>query len=179
MLIILDRDGVINHDSDQYIKSPDEWHPIDGSLEAVARLIKAGHTVVVATNQSGIARGYYTLATLDDIHQKMHNALSEHDVQLHGVYFCPHHPDDNCVCRKPATGLLEQIAKDFNADLSQAFMLGDSLSDIKVAQAMSCPVALVKTGKGERTLAKGEGLENVPVYNDLSSWVDQWLTSHM
>ncbi|MDF1653834.1 MAG: D-glycero-beta-D-manno-heptose 1,7-bisphosphate 7-phosphatase [Coxiellaceae bacterium] len=171
MLVILDRDGVINHDSDHYIKSPEEWLPIDGSLEAIARLIKAGHQVVVATNQSGVARGYYTLATLDDIHQKMHDALAEHEAKFHGVYFCPHHPDEGCDCRKPAPGLLQQIAKDFNADLSQAVMLGDKLSDIQVAQAAGCPAVLVRTGRGEQTIAKGEGLEGVPVYDDLSAWV--------
>ncbi len=172
MLVILDRDGVINHDSDDYIKSPDEWLPIDGSLEAISQLIKAGHQVVVATNQSGIARGYYTLATLDDIHNKMHGLLAELDVELHGVYYCPHHPDEGCDCRKPAPGMLEQIAKDFNTDLSQAVMLGDKLSDIQVAQAAGCPAVLVRTGRGEQTIAKGKGLDGVEVYDDLSSWVE-------
>lgn len=173
MLIILDRDGVINHDSDHYIKSPDEWLPIDGSLAAIAALKKAGHQVVIATNQSGIARGLYDEATLARIHEKMADLLSEYDVVIDGIYYCPHHPDEQCCCRKPAPGLLQQIAQDFDADLSKAVMVGDKLTDIEVASVMHCPAVLVKTGKGERTLAKGLGDFQVQVFDDLAHWVNQ------
>lgn len=177
MLIILDRDGVINHDSDYYIKSPDEWLPIEGSLEAIAHLKHAGHKVVVATNQSGIARGYYTESTLEDIHKKMHDLLAQHGATIDGVYYCPHHPDHGCKCRKPEPGMLLKIAEDFSENLSEAVMLGDKLSDIQVAQAADCPAVLVKTGRGERTIQKGIGLEGVPVFDDLSAWTEHLLQS--
>ncbi len=173
MLIILDRDGVINHDSDQYIKSADEWLPIDGSLAAIAALKKAGHTVVVATNQSGIARGLYDEKALSLIHDKMQGLLAEYDVLLDGIYYCPHHPDEQCNCRKPAPGLLQQIAKDFDADLSQAVMVGDKLTDVEVATVMNCPAVLVKTGKGQLTLDKGLGPYQAQVFDDLAHWVSE------
>jgi D-glycero-D-manno-heptose 1,7-bisphosphate phosphatase len=177
VLIILDRDGVINHDSDHYIKSPEEWLPIEGSLAAIAALKNAGHTVVVATNQSGIARGLYTDETLQRIHEKMHACLAKHGVTLDGVYYCEHHPDESCVCRKPATGMLQQIAVDFSADLSQAVMLGDKLTDIQVAQSMGCPPVLVRSGRGLQTIERGIGLEGVPIFDDLSAWTGHCLSS--
>ncbi len=176
MLIILDRDGVINHDSDHYIKSPEEWLPIEGSLAAIAALKNAGHTVVVATNQSGIARGLYTDETLRRIHQKMHACLAKHGVKLDGVYYCEHHPDEGCDCRKPATGMLQQIASDFSADLSQAVMLGDKLTDIQVAQSMGCPAVLVRSGRGLQTIERGTGLDGVPIFDDLSAWTADCLS---
>ena len=153
MLIILDRDGVINYDSDHYIKSPDEWQAIPGSLARIAEWKRAGHQVVVATNQSGIARGLYSDSVLQEIHQKMQTQLAEHGAELDGIYYCPHHPDDHCACRKPEPGLLLQIKQDFDADLSQALLVGDSLRDLQAAEQVGCPACLVRTGKGERTLA--------------------------
>lgn len=172
MLVVLDRDGVINEDSDAYIKSPDEWHAIPGSIEAVARLKRQGHTVVVATNQSGIGRGYYDLATLEAIHQKMHALINAEGVCLDGVYFCPHHPDDSCDCRKPLPGMFKQIAADFHVDWSQAVTVGDSWRDLQAARAVGCPGVLVRTGKGQRTLSQQADVSSIPVYDNLAAWVD-------
>lgn len=168
MLILLDRDGVINEDSADFIKSPEEWRAIPGSLEAIAALNRAGHRVVVASNQSGVTRGYFSMAGLLAIHHKMQTELAEVGGRLDGVYFCPHRSEDHCPCRKPQPGMLLQIAQDFGVDLSQqGLLIGDSLRDIQAAHAAGCPAALVKTGKGAATLAKGEGLDGVPVYENL------------
>ena len=174
-LIILDRDGVINHDSDNYIKSPEEFVPIDGSLEAIARLNQAGWQVAVATNQSGIARGYYDLATLARIHDKLARLLAEAGGRVHGVFFCPHGPDDGCTCRKPAPGLLEEIGRRFQVSLAGVPVVGDSLRDLEAARAVGARPILVETGKGPRTLARGEGLDGVTVYRDLAAAVDALL----
>ncbi len=170
MLIIMDRDGVINYDSDEYIKSPKEWIPIPHSLNAIMRLHQAGHQLVVATNQSGIGRGYYSRDVLNAIHQKMKDELSAIGGHLDGIYICPHTPDDACDCRKPKPGMLLEIARDFNADLKQAYYVGDSIRDIQAAQAVGCLPVLVKTGNGEETLAKHAAeLKDVPVYADLAA----------
>lgn len=171
MLVILDRDGVINYDSAEYIKSPSEWIPYPSSLKAIAQLKNTGHQVVVATNQSGVGRGYYSLEMLHKIHEKMQDALKAYGVTLDGIYFCPHTPDDQCACRKPKPGMLLQIARDFNVDLAQAILVGDSLRDIQAAQAVNCKAVLVKTGKGEQTLQKGEEISHISVYADLAEWV--------
>ncbi len=172
MLIILDRDGVINEDSPDYIKSPKEWIPIPHSLNAVSRLNHAGHQVVVATNQSGVGRGYYSQATLEEIHKKMTDELAVFDGRLDGIYVCPHTPDDACDCRKPKVGMLMQIAKDFNADLKRAYLIGDSFRDIQAAQTVGCLPVLVKTGNGEKVLEEHKlELKGVPVYADLSTVV--------
>lgn len=171
MLIILDRDGVINEDSPDYIKNPDEWIAIPSSLTAIARLNQLGHQVIVATNQSGVGRGYYTEATLGAIHEKMRNALAEQGGHVDAIYYCPHTPDDHCECRKPKPGMLKKIAEDLKADLSTAILVGDSLRDLQAAQAVHCKPVLVCTGKGEATLAADKGLENVPVYLDLNDFV--------
>lgn len=173
MLIILDRDGVINEDSDEFIKSPDEWIPIPGSLEAIAKLKKAGHMVVVASNQSGVGRGLFTEAVLQNIHQKMLDLLAKEDVQLDGIFYCPHLPEDNCSCRKPKAGLLLQIAEKFNVDLTKAILVGDAERDIQAAQAVNCPAVLVKTGKGAQTALKSTNLKNIPVYENLADFVAQ------
>lgn len=152
-LVILDRDGVINHDSDNYIKSPDEWQPIDGSLAAIARLTHAGWSVAVATNQSGIERGLFDINTLHAIHTKMANAVSDVGGRIDGVFFCPHAPNSGCRCRKPATGLLEDIAARFGRSLAGVPVVGDSLRDLQAGHAMGCDTFLVKTGKGMKTLA--------------------------
>lgn len=172
MLIIMDRDGVINYDSPDYIKSPKEWKAIPHSLHAITRLNHAGHQVVVATNQSGVGREYYSLDTLNAIHQKMKDELSAIGGHFDGIYFCPHHPDDGCDCRKPEPGMLLQIGKDFNADLKQAYFIGDSLRDIQAAQKVGALPVLVLTGKGEQTLAENKlALRHIPVYKDLAEVV--------
>lgn len=155
-LIILDRDGVINHDSDDYIKSPDEWQPIDRSLEAIARLTHAGWSIAVATNQSGIERGLFDINTLHAIHSKMVDAVSGAGGRIDGIFFCPHAPNTGCHCRKPATGLYEDIAARFGRSLVGVPVVGDSLRDLQAAHAMRCSPYLVKTGKGETTLANAE-----------------------
>jgi len=162
MLIIIDRDGVINHDSPDYIKSPKEWIPISHSLDAITRLNHAGHQVVVATNQSGVGRGYYSLDMLEKIHQRMKDELASIGGHLDGIYFCPHTPEDNCDCRKPKPGLLLQIAKDFSTDLTTAYFIGDSLRDLQAAEAAGCLPVLVKTGNENKALA------GIPIYNDLA-----------
>ena len=163
-LIILDRDGVINRDSDQFIKSPEEWQPIDGSLDAIAFLTQAGYTIAVATNQSGIARGYFTVETLNEMHGKMHRL-----VQQAGVWFCPHMADSHCACRKPEPGMILDILARFNAEASETYLVGDSLRDLQaIARAGGLPV-LVLTGKGKKTLAKEKDClpENTLVFDDL------------
>lgn len=152
-LIVLDRDGVINHDSDDYIKSPDEWQPIDRSLEAIARLTHAGWSIAVATNQSGIERGLFDISTLHDIHSKMVDAVADAGGRIDGIFFCPHAPNSGCSCRKPATGLFEDIAARFGKSLAGVPVVGDSLRDLQAGHAMQCSPYLVKTGKGEKTLA--------------------------
>jgi len=174
-LIVLDRDGVINQDSDNYIKSVDEFIPLPGSLEAIARLNRAGYQVAIATNQSGIARGYYDTATLDAMHEKLRSLLAELGGQIAMIAFCPHGPDDNCDCRKPKPGMYLDIAKQLGASLQDVPIVGDSLRDLQAAQAVGARPILVRTGKGERTLAKGEGLEGIPVYDDLAAAVDALL----
>lgn len=174
MLIILDRDGVINYDSDAFIKTPAEWIPIPGSLEAIAKLNHAGHTVVVATNQSGIARGLYTESDLAAIHEKMRTQLAAVGGHIDGIFYCPHGPDDGCACRKPKPGLLLQIAAQFQVDWKEALSVGDAARDIAAAQSVGCPAALVKTGKGLQTLAANAIDADVPVFEDLADVVQRY-----
>ncbi len=174
-LVILDRDGVINHDSDEYIKSVDEWIPIDGSLEAIARLKRAGYRIAVASNQSGLARGYFDEATLQAMHAKMQALLQQRGASVDGIYFCPHGPDNGCTCRKPRPGMLLQIARDFSIDLRDTWFVGDSNSDIMAARTAGARPALVRTGKGERTLEHYGPFENLPVYANLSQFVRDFL----
>jgi len=174
-LIILDRDGVINEDSDNYIRTVDEFMPYADSLDAIARLNQAGYTVAIATNQSGIARGYYDEKTLAAMHDKLAKQLALRQGRVDYIAICPHAPDAHCDCRKPLPGLLQQIARHFDTSLDGVTLVGDKLADIQAAQAAGARPVLVKTGKGERTLAKGEGLENVPVYTNLAAFVDDFL----
>ncbi len=177
-LIILDRDGVINHDSDAFIKSPDEWIPIKGSLEAIARLNQAGYRVVVATNQSGVARGLFDIKTLNAIHQKMHNAAQQAGADIDAVFFGPHSADDNCDCRKPKPGMFHEIAKRFNISLRGGVAtVGDSLRDLQAGYVAGCAPYLVLTGKGEKTQAKGGLPPGTLVFPDLSAVVDFILKS--
>jgi D-glycero-D-manno-heptose 1,7-bisphosphate phosphatase len=171
-LIILDRDGVINQDSDQFIKSPEEWKPVPGSLEAIARLCQAGYRVVVATNQSGLARGLFDMATLNAIHDKMHKAVALAGGRIDAVFFCPHGPEDGCHCRKPRHGMLEEIASRYNMDLTGVPAVGDSLRDLQAAAKMGAQPILVLTGKGEKTQAKGDLPEGTVTYADLAAAVD-------
>lgn len=177
-LIILDRDGVINQDSDNFIKSVDEFIPLPGSLEAIARLNQAGYRVAVATNQSGIARGYYDLDTLNAMHDKLRRLLANLGGNIEMIAFCPHGPDDGCDCRKPLPGMYRDIAQRMETELDGVPVIGDSLRDLEAARAVGARPILVRTGKGERTLAKGEGLEDVPVYADLAAAVSALLEEH-
>lgn len=175
--IILDRDGVINQDSDTFIKNPDEWIPIPGSLEAIARLSQAGYSVVVATNQSGLARGLFNRDTLEAVHRKMETALQRLGGRLDGIYYCPHGPDDDCSCRKPKPGLLLQIAQDLHIELAHTVVIGDSLRDLQAAIAVGAEPVLVLTGKGVKTAV---GLTNnlvVKTYRDLAEYTDQLLAA--
>ena len=174
-LLILDRDGVINEDSDAYVKSLAEWIPIPGSIEAMARLHKAGYTLAVATNQSGIGRGYYDVATLDAMHQRLRELLAEQGGTLDYIAYCPHVNADNCQCRKPKPGLLVEIAQQVGADLTQAIVVGDSLRDWQAADAVGAAYAQVRTGKGERTLAEGKLPADIPVFDNLADYADSLL----
>lgn len=166
-LVLLDRDGVINEDSDAYIKSPDEMHFIPGSLEAIARLNQGGFQVVVVTNQSGIARGFFDIDTLNAMHMKLHRELAAVGGRIEFIAFCPHAPEHGCQCRKPRPGLLLDIASRLNCSLAGVPLVGDSLKDLEVARAVGAIPLLVKTGKGERTAAAGRGLAGVAIYKNL------------
>ncbi len=180
-LIILDRDGVINQDSDAFIKSPAEWIPIKGSLEAIARLNQADYRVVVATNQSGIARRFFDIQTLNAIHQKMHTAAQLVGAEIDAVFFCPHAADDHCDCRKPKPGMFHDIAKRFDVNLRASSatnsaigvpVVGDSLRDLQAGFVAGCTPFLVLTGKGEKTLEKGGLPPGTKVFPDLAAVVD-------
>ena len=170
-LVILDRDGVINHDSASYIKSPDEWKPIAGSLEAIALLNQAGYRVLVATNQSGIGRGLFDMATLNAIHDKMHRALSLVGGRVDGIFYCPHAQDAGCACRKPRPGLLDEIAKRFGVSLDGVPFIGDSLRDLQAGAAVGAQPVLVLTGKGKKTRKDGDLPEGTVVHADLAEAV--------
>ena len=167
-LLILDRDGVINYDSDAYIKSVAEWIPLPGSIEAIAQLSKAGWTVAIAPHQSGIARGYYDIATLDAMHARLRTLVAEQGGEVGLVVYCPHGPDEGCDCRKPKPGMLKTIAEHYNVPLAGIWFVGDSLGDLEAAKAVDSQPVLVKTGKGEKTQAK-----NLPVgtliFDDLAA----------
>ena len=174
-LIILDRDGVINWDSDKYIRSLDEWVPIPGSIEAIAKLSRAGFQVAVATNQSGLGRGYFDLEQLEAIHASLCARVEELGGQIAGIFYCPHLPDAGCDCRKPATGLLDSIERELNLSAREAIFIGDSLKDVQAARSFGCQPVLVLTGKGNETLetlhSDSPRLERplqVPVYSDLA-----------
>ena len=175
-LIVLDRDGVTNHDSDAFIKSPDEWRPIPGSLEAIARLNHAGYRVVIATNQSGIGRRLLDMTTLANIHEKMHRALALAGGRIDAVFFCPHTADAQCECRKPRCGMLKEIGMRFSVDMAGVPCVGDSLRDLQCAEGVGAQPLLVLTGKGERTLAAGNLPANTMVFPDLAFAVSALLT---
>ena len=176
-LIILDRDGVINFDSIQYIKSPAEWKPIPGSLEAIAKLSQAGYRVVVATNQSGVGRGLFDMDTLNRIHDKMHRAVQAAGGRIDAIFYCPHAADSDCDCRKPKPGMFVRIGACFNVDLAGTPSVGDSLRDLQAAAAVGGRPLLVLTGKGETTQADGGLPEGTQVFADLAAAVDHLLTA--
>jgi D-glycero-D-manno-heptose 1,7-bisphosphate phosphatase len=172
-LVILDRDGVINFDSDAYIKTSDEWKPIPGSLDAIARLHQAGFTLVVASNQSGIGRGLIKLPDLEAINSKMLTAVEAVGGKLAGIFYCPHVPDDHCDCRKPKPGLLWQIEKQFGVTVKGMPAIGDSLRDLEAAQTVGARAILVCTGIGEQTLKQLATPENIEIYTDLAAAATQ------
>ncbi len=177
-LIILDRDGVINQDSDDFIKSPEEWLPIPGSLEAISRLCQAEYRVVVISNQSGIARGMLTFNTLNRIHQKMLEQLHGLGGEINAIFFCPHGPDAGCSCRKPLPGLFHELQQRLECDLIGVDAVGDSLRDLQASKAVNANPVLVRTGKGaitelelQKDATKRE-LGRVPVFDDLAEYVE-------
>ncbi|HKU47366.1 MAG TPA: D-glycero-beta-D-manno-heptose 1,7-bisphosphate 7-phosphatase [Burkholderiales bacterium] len=171
-LVILDRDGTINHDSDHYIKSLEEWRPLKGSLEAIARLAQAGYRIVVATNQSGIARGLFTTRTLFEIHEALQRAAAQVGGRVDAFFFCPHAADSRCDCRKPEPGMLLEIARRFNVSLKDVYMVGDSLKDTQAAAAAGARPVLVLTGKGRKTRDEGGLPEGTQVFPDLAAFAE-------
>lgn len=179
-LVILDRDGVINQDSDAYIKSLDEWIPYPSAIGAIARLSQAGFIVAVATNQSGIARGYYNENTLADMHTRLRALVNAAGGHIAHIAYCPHGPTDACDCRKPLPGLLHEIQHVVGINsLTGSWMVGDSLRDLQAGDACGCRTVLVKTGKGENTVEKGIGLESTLVFADLAEFVDELLAGSL
>jgi D-glycero-D-manno-heptose 1,7-bisphosphate phosphatase len=154
-LVILDRDGIINQDSDAFVKTPDEWVALPGSLQAIARLSQAGWTVVVATNQSGLARGLFDITALNAIHTKMHAELAKAGGVIDSVFLCPHGPNDGCTCRKPLPGMYHEIARRYDVELTGVPALGDSLRDLQAAATAGCSPWLALTGNGTKTRDKG------------------------
>lgn len=174
-LIILDRDGVINFDSDAYIKSPQEWVAIPGSLQAIARLNQHGYRVAVATNQAGISRGLFDMKTLCAIHQKLHQSAQAVGARIDAIFYCPHAPDAHCDCRKPNPGMLLSIGQRFEVSLHNLPVVGDSLRDLQAAAQVGAAPYLVRTGNGEQTLAKSNLPPGTKIFDDLSNLVDRLL----
>lgn len=167
-LAILDRDGVINYDSDRYIKSPAEWRPIPGAIEAIARLNQGGWRVAIATNQSGIGRGLFDMATLNAINDKMMEMVFRHGGRIDAIFFCPHTPEDGCRCRKPRTGMFEELAARFHTDLKGVPCIGDMLKDLQAGEAVGGQPILVLTGNGRKTQEEGGLPKRTLVFEDLS-----------
>lgn len=165
-LVILDRDGVINQDPLGYIGKPEEWHAFPGSLEAIAQFNKAGIWVAVCSNQSGIGRGYFTAEDLKAVHDKMQDDLRRLHAHVDAIYYCPHHPDEQCNCRKPKTQMLENMQAHFKVEKKDMLFIGDSATDIETAENFGCAAVLVLTGYGERT---AKTVTHVPLYKDLHS----------
>ena len=182
-LIILDRDGVINRLRPHGVTSPEAWEAIPGSLEAIAQFCRADYRVVVITNQSGIARGLYSINTLNRIHRKMLDELQPAGGEIDAIFFCPHGPDDGCECRKPKPGLFRELAERLACDLREVYAVGDSIRDLEAARSAGAKPVLVETGNGRaaaKTLADASGetqLKDVPVYKDLAAFADTLLAS--
>ncbi|WP_153099418.1 D-glycero-beta-D-manno-heptose 1,7-bisphosphate 7-phosphatase [Paraburkholderia hayleyella] len=174
-VVILDRDGVINVDSDGFIKSPDEWVALPGSLEAIARLNQAGYRVVVATNQSGIGRGLFDMSALNAMHEKMHRLAATVGGRIDAVFFCPHTANDQCDCRKPKPGMLRMITERFEVEAQHTPVVGDALRDLQAAAALGCPPHLVLSGKGRQTQAAGELPPGTQIHDDLRAFALDFL----
>ena len=177
-LLLLDRDGVINEDSEEFIKSPSEWKPLPGAMGAISRANQLGFQVVVVSNQSGLGRGLFSIEALNQIHNRMLSEVIRHGGSISAIFFCPHLPDEACRCRKPKTGLFESIEKRLCTKLDQAFFVGDRLSDMKAAQKIGALPMLVKTGHGQKTLEELKNRAGVQVFRDLSHAVD-WLRTNV
>jgi len=171
-LVILDRDGTINHDSVDFIKSPNEWRPLEGSLEAIARLAQAGYRIVVATNQSGIARGFFDTATLIAIHDTLQRAAMQAGGRIDVFFFCPHAADSACSCRKPQPGMLLEVARRFNVSLKDTYMVGDAHRDVAAAAAAGAKPVLVLTGRGRKTREEGNLPPGTEVFDDLAAFAE-------
>jgi len=183
-LVVLDRDGVINYESADFVKSPDEWKPIKGSLEAIARLSQAGYDVVVITNQSGIGRGHFSADTLGKIHVKMIDHVQQHGGKIQSILFCPHHPDDGCDCRKPKTGLYKEVARRLNISFEGIFSVGDSVRDLVAAKSAGASPVLVKTGNGRKSLKEISKqpelqLDGTLVFDNLSAFTNALLNEEI
>lgn len=180
-LVILDRDGTINQASDQFVKSPEEWHPFAGALEAIGRLNHAGYHVVLATNQSGLGRGLFDISALNSVHAHMMKALAAQGGRIDAIFYCPHAPDEGCHCRKPEPGLLEQIAQRYGVSLSGVPFIGDSLRDMQAAAAAGCAPHLVCTGRHAQLLGQLQPPDGFPpgtrVHADLAACVDHLLAA--
>jgi D-glycero-D-manno-heptose 1,7-bisphosphate phosphatase len=175
-LVIVDRDGVINEDSDEYVKGPEEWRPIPGSIEALARLSHGGYRICVVSNQSGLSRGLFGLAELNAMHRKLRDLLAAQGAQIEMIAFCPHHPTAGCACRKPNPGLLLAVGERLGVSLEGVPFIGDSMSDVLAARAAQMSPWLVRTGKGERTLEhEYESLDEVRLFPDLAAAADRLL----
>ena len=182
-LLILDRDGVINKDSDNFVKSAEEWQPIAGSIEAIAKLSQVGFRIAVATNQSGLGRGLFQHTNLEAMHEKMRSLVQAAGGEIAGIFFCPHTPDDHCACRKPKAGLIDEIEQTLGESAKGCYTIGDSIRDLEAGLLKGCIPLLVKTGKGERSLAKltktpHQALTNVAVFNDLAHASQYILQQH-
>ena len=176
-LVVLDRDGVINLDSVHFIKSTSEWIPISGSLEAIALLNQSGYRVAIATNQSGISRGLFDMVTLNAIHDKMHRALAQLGGRIDAIFYCPHSAEDNCTCRKPKPGMMEEIGSRFGVDLKAVPIVGDALRDLQAGAVLGMQPMLVRTGKGEETLAAGGLPEGTLIFANLAEAVQHIISS--
>lgn len=174
-LLILDRDGVINHDRPDFIKSPDEWIAIPGSLEAIGELTRAGWTIVVATNQSCIGRGIINIDMLNQIHAKMHRAVVNAGGHIDAIFFCPHAPDADCDCRKPAPGMVLDIARRFRVDVEDCLMVGDSLRDLQAVASAGGQAILVRTGNGGKTENDPQLPAGTRIFDDLAAVCDALL----
>lgn len=178
MLVILDRDGVINEDSDAYVKSLEEWRPLPGSIDAIARLSRHGHTVAVATNQSGLGRGLFGLDDLEAMHDRLIELVHAAGGELAGIFYCPHTPEDDCDCRKPKAGLIDAIERELGVSARGAWLIGDSKRDLEAGLARGCVPVLVLTGKGAATrnkLATDDAWRDLRVYDDLAAAADALL----
>ena len=170
-MVILERDGVISHRQEEDITTVEGWDPIAGSIEAIKRLKKAGYLVTIASNHSGVARGHYSEDDLTKMHEKMQRLLAVRGVSVDGIFYCPHGPESNCVCRKPKPGLLYQISRKFDINLSETSLVGDSINDIRAANIANAKPVLVRTGDGEYTMQHFPEALDVPVYDDLAHFV--------